>query len=248
MADQLQDNTRNSKRITVGRLIGILASTVICLLFVRNVVSDGSKLQLHDLVVSIVTYAIEIESIITLFVAFLFIRRKEKFHREQTVFWPTRCRHCAHVLNPVRGLHYVESDIQGGISSNNEEISSLVSPNTSHLDEGKGLNSTTPTTVNDTSLTRHMYIPTNDFNLLDETTESGNSPSQSMLPFPGNDSSRNSCTENTDHVPNCVLMKVFCVFSFICTFGLINEIIHHFFPMLKAPLLQLTSFHILFPM
>ena len=228
MADQLQDNTRNSKRITVGRVVGMLASTVICLLFVRSVVSDGSKYHLQDLVMSIVTYAIDIEGIITLFVAFLYIRRKEKFHRDQTVFWPTRCRHCAHVLNPVSGLHYAESDIQGGIASNNEETSSLVSRDTSHPVEGQGLSSTTATAVNDISLTRHMYIPTNAFNLLDATTESGNSPSQSMPPFPGNDSSRNSCTENTFHVQNRVLMKVFCVFSFICSIGLITEIIHYF--------------------
>ena len=228
MADQEEDNTRNLNRITVGRFIGMLASTVICLLFATSVslVSDGSKYQLMNLVLSIVKYAIEIESIITLFIVFLYIRRKEKFHRDQTVFWPTRCRHCAHVLNPVRSLHYVESDIQGGIASNNEETSPLVSPtNTSHLVEGEGLNSTTTTTttINDISM-RHMDISTNDFYLL----EPGNSTSQSVLPFPGNDSSRNSCTENTFHVQNRVLMKVFSVFCSICSLGVITEIIKYF--------------------
>ena len=222
MADQEEDNTRNLKRITVGRFIAVLASTVICLLFVTRVVSN----KLQDLVMSIVIYPIEIESVITLFVVFLFIRRKEKFHRDQTVFWPTRCRHCAHVLNPVSGLRDVESDIQGGFTNNTEETSSLESPDTSHSDEGEGLISTTPTMINDIS-TRHMDISTNDFlNLL----EPRNSTSQSVLPFPGNDSSRNSCrpTENTFHVQNCVLMKVFCVFSSICSFGLITEIIKYF--------------------
>ena len=231
MADQQEDNTQNLKRITVGRLIAMLASIVICLLFVTSVVRfDESKHQLQDLAMYIVEYAIKIESLITLFVAFLYIRRKEKFHRDHTVFWPTRCRHCAYVWNPVKNLRYhnAESDIQGCFTNNTEETSSLESPDTSHPVEGEGLSSTTPTTINDMSLTRHMDIPTNDFNMniLDSTTEPGNIASQSVLP--GSDSSRNSCTENTFHVQNRVLLKVLFVFSSISSLGLITEIIRLF--------------------
>ena len=223
------------KRITVGRFIGVLAITVICLSFVTSIVSDESRHQIQDLVLSIVRYAIKIESIITLLVVFLYIRRKEKFHRNQTVFWPTRCRHCAYVLNPVRGLRDVESDIQGGIANNTEETSSLESPDTS-------------TTVNDILLTRHMDMKTNDFNLLDATTEPGNSTSQSVLSFPGIDSSRSSCTKNTFHVKNRVLMKVFCVFCFICSLGLITEIIYASLSYAEGNLstIFLQSFHMIF--
>ena len=71
-ADRHEGNTQNWKGITVGRFIEVLASTVICLLFVKRVISD----QLYDLVMSIVTYTLSR------------LRASSKFHRDQTVFWP----------------------------------------------------------------------------------------------------------------------------------------------------------------
>ena len=121
MADQQERSNVSLKKITVARFIGFMAVIHICLLFEPIMTSSNSEHNLQELILSTGTYAFEIMGVILMCVALLSIRRKGKFHREQTVFWPSRCRHCARVLNQDRGLHREDSNIQRSVERISED-------------------------------------------------------------------------------------------------------------------------------
>ena len=96
--------------------IGLEATIFICLIFGPFVVSTNSERLSHQATVDALEYISIIIMIMIVLTAIRYIRQKEKFHRDQTVFWPTRCLGCAHVLNPERKLQSSQHENQDGAS------------------------------------------------------------------------------------------------------------------------------------
>ena len=151
MADEHEFSYKN---IAFSRFLSLMAVIIICLLIEPFLVSNDKGRYLQDVLLTIVTYASDVLGIITLVVAFLYIRRKGKFHREQTIFWPTRCYHCARVLDLERGQRRTDSGIVSSVQRNNETVSSPESPGlTSHFIREECRRSTLSTSINDISVT-----------------------------------------------------------------------------------------------
>ena len=204
------------EKIAFSRFLNLMAVIIICLLIEPFLVSNVKGRYLQDVLLSIVTYASDVLGFITLVVAFLYIRRKGKFHREQTVFWPTRCHHCARVFNPERGLRSVQR--LSSVQSNNEPVSSPLSRGlTSHFIREECRRSTLSTSINDISVTPRVNETAQNNSRLSSNQFSGN-----------NDILRNSCSKYRCQSQNRPLIKVFWVFAVICILGLIIEIIRHF--------------------
>ena len=206
------------KKIAFSRFLSLMAVIIICLLIEPFLVSNDKGRYLQDVLLTIVTYASDVLGFITLVVAFLYIRRKGKFHREQTVFWPTRCHHCARVLDPERGLRRADSGIVSSVQRNNETVSSPESPGLiSHFIREECRSSTLSTSITDILVTPRV----------NETAQNNSSLSSNQ--FSGNnDILQNSCTKYRYQSQNRPLITVFWVFVFIYTIGLIIEIIRHF--------------------
>ena len=206
------------KKMAFSRFLSLMAVIIICLLIEPFLVSNDKGRYLQDVLLTIVTYASDVLGIIILVVAFLYIRRKGKFHREQTVFWPTRCHHCARVLDPERGLRRTDLGIVSSVQSNNETVSSPESPGlTSHFIGEECRRSTLSTSITYISVTPRVNETAQNNSRLSSNQFSGN-----------NDILRNSCSKYRCHSQNRPLIKVFWVFVFIYTIGLIIEIIRHF--------------------
>ena len=206
------------KQIALSRFLNLMALIIICLQIEPFIVSNDNGRYLQDVLLSIVTYASDVLGIIILVVAFLYIRRKDKFHREQTVFWPTRCYHCARVLNPERGLRRTDSGIESSVQSNNEPVSSPLSRGlTSHVIPEECRSSVLSTSINDISVTPRVNETAQNNCRLSSNQFSGN-----------NDILQKSCSKYRCHSQNRPLIKVFWVFAFIGTLGLTIEIIRHF--------------------
>ena len=187
------------KQIALSRFLYLIALIIICLQIEPFIVSNGNGRYLQDVLLSIVTYVYDVLGIITLVVAFLYIRRKGKFHREQTVFWPTRCYHCARVLNPERGLRRAESGNDGSVQSNNEHVSSPPSLGLpSHFIREECRSPVLSTSINDISVVPRV------------SEAAQNTCRVSSHPFSGNnDILQNSCPKYRCHSQNRPLIKVF---------------------------------------
>ena len=101
--------------------IGLEATIFMCLIFGPFVVSTNSERLSHAATVDALEYVIDIMMIMIALTAIRYIRQYDKFHRDQTVFWPTRCRGCAHVLNPKRILQSSQQENQDDISDSESE-------------------------------------------------------------------------------------------------------------------------------
>ena len=79
--------------------LGLVSSLVICVLFEPYIVSNKTERYWHDVSLSAVELVYAFTMIFTVCMEIRFIRRKEKFHRSQNVFWPKRCCHCFQMLS-----------------------------------------------------------------------------------------------------------------------------------------------------
>ena len=100
---------------------GLEATIFMCLIFGPFIVSTNSDRLSHKATVDALEYVNDIIMIIIVLTAIRYIRQKDKFHRDQTVFWPARCRRCADVLNPERKLQSSQHQNQDGTSDSESE-------------------------------------------------------------------------------------------------------------------------------
>ena len=212
MADQ---HDFSYKRINLARCIILMTVIIICIVFVSCLVSDNRQRYLQDAILPTFKYGFEVLELINVCVAFVYIRRKEKFHRKQYIFWPNRCCHCALVLR--QEIRRADSEIQGNVESTNEEASYPESRDfTLHFVQGDARH--------------HVDIPTRSLNSDHAPTETAEETFLlSSIPFAEtNNICQHSCPGKRVHSQNRAMIKVFCVFCFASTLGLIVEIIRNF--------------------
>ena len=122
MTDGGERRFRRSKSLNLTIFIGLEATVCMCLILGTHVVSTDSERKSLEPILAAIQYLCEIAMIINVFMLVRYIRKKEKFHLDQTVFWPTRCYHCARMLNLEGTLLPTDQENQPGSDSDNEGV------------------------------------------------------------------------------------------------------------------------------
>ena len=173
-----------------------------CLIFGPNVVSTYRERNLQQAILSTTEYLCDTALIITALTAIRYIRKKEKFHRDHTVLWPSRCYHCARVLNPEGTLL--------GTNQENQTSSDSDSAGVTNPESSSGFS----------------------YNLIQETCQEpvachapGSNPHCLISISTMNGNFQESCKEKSK---NRALINVFSIFCFVCCAGLFLEIVRNF--------------------
>ena len=202
MTDVGEKHFRRVKSVNLTIFIGLEATVFMCLIFGPNVVSTYRERNSQQAILSVIEYMCDTAMIITALTAIRYIRKREKFHRDHTVLWPSRCYHCARVLNPEGTLMCTNQENQANSDSDSAGV-------------------TNPESLSGFSS-----------NLIQETCQepvachaSGSNP-HCLIPISTmNGNSQESCKEKSK---NRALINVFSIFCFVCCTGLFIEIVRNF--------------------
>ena len=141
-----------------------------------------------------------------------FIRRREKFHRAQLVFWPSRCRHCADALIAP------QSSIVNILTTDHEE--------NLNTDSNSVETSTTSMSSIDAfqSISRNGSNPCTEENGSENDRTSGNLNSV-MLSLTSNIHGAQSSSRFKIHTTNRAVVNVFIILSVIYCMGALDNTI-----------------------
>ena len=220
--------------------LGLMSSLVICILFGPYIVSNKTERYWHNVSLSVVEFVYAFTMIFIVCMEIRFIRRKEKFHRAQTVFWPKRCCHCFQMLSPQDKWTHADPVSHERDDSKSEETTNpiLSATLTSIQETCERYSSSTP--LQDGAL-NHLQLSdtSNENERLEHTTSEISRTSLetpclvrrcSITPTSGSngDISQGSCTGK--HLPgqHRALLNVYGVFCFVSCVGLFLESIRHF--------------------
>ena len=152
--------------------------------------------------------------IVTFIVGIRFIRNRERFHKAEVVFWPSRCRHCAETLF---GPQYAGSSTGNTFMAGDGENSN---PDSGDFESNL---------ISTSSIAKVHEHPRSIRTSHTDGNTSGN------LPDSGNPNSANCSSTRyshgihfsqlnlKSHAVNRAVLNVFMVFCFICCVGILDE-------------------------
>ena len=149
--------------------------------------------------------------ILTTFMMARFIRNREKFHKDQVVFWPSRCRHCAEALYAPTYQKY-----------STEEISEIGSEENFNLRFGNSVSfSSCDHLRRESSISRRNQTP---------SEGSSRSESASVAAYPERSPvhtyhKERVYSQNAIHIQNRAVVNVFKVFCFVTLVGVLDGFI-----------------------
>ena len=122
MTDDGERHFRSSRSLNLTIFIGLYATVSMCLTLGPFVVPTHSDRMSQNAILFGLVVLCGIAMIIAALMAIRYIRKQDKFHFDQTVFWPTRCFHCARLLNLEGTLLRTDQENQPGSDSDNEGV------------------------------------------------------------------------------------------------------------------------------
>ena len=169
----------------------------------------------HDIAL-VVGYMWFVLMIVTFTVGIRFIRNRERFHKAEVVFWPSRCRHCAEALF---GPQYARSSTGNTLMADDGENS-----NPDSDDFELNLISTS-SIANVHENLRSRRNPHTDENISETLPDFGNRNSAicSSTRYSHGIHFNSSQLNLKRHAINRAVLNVFMVFCFICCVGILDE-------------------------
>ena len=229
MSEQGENNSQHLKSFNINFtiLIGFAATSHLCLMFAPDVVSNKSDRASLNMILSAVEYFYEVLLVVAIFMTIRYVRRKEMFHRVQTVFWPTRCRHCARVLGRARIFGDDESGDRESCHGNSEDADLTELPDLASNSIQEASKYAKPTFSRGGS-NRGQSDDSRNVANSERTADSGRPPNSvpvpqcSMSSFGGNNEVP-QCGGRLHH-QNRAMINVLNVFYFVCCVGLCTEV------------------------